>query len=77
MRIIGCTLTWFLVNVMKLVSTIMVYLEKIHKLQRRYWGLLPPRLILPTASPENLPQAVQKWFTTNCCFLFFPCRSID
>lgn len=42
MRIIGYTLTWILVNVMKLVSTIMcnlIVLKKIHKLQRRCWGL--------------------------------------
>lgn len=42
MRIIGCTLTCFLVNVMKLVSTItcnVIVLKKIHKLQRRCWRL--------------------------------------
>lgn len=43
--------------------------EKIHKLQRRCWVLSPAELILPTASPENLPQTVQKWFMTNCPFL--------
>lgn len=42
MRIIGYTLTWFLVNAMKLMSTIMcnlIVLKKIHKLQRRCLGL--------------------------------------
>lgn len=42
MKITGYTLTWVLVNVMKLVSTIMcnlIVVKKIHKLQRRCWGL--------------------------------------